>query len=85
MIEWKAWRKVPPEIMAIANAAKRPELGTHLGRTYTLNDGSWLVLAFDQSGQPLRYCVLPDPYRIALRMADRGPCAVMMIGSQCAD
>jgi hypothetical protein len=46
-------------------AVRAPGLVEHVGRTFTLPDGSWLVLQFSNAGHPVeRFCVLPNPYEV---------------------
>ena len=61
---WQPISDAPPAIDEIAHYALPPQLGQHVGRCYTLPDGSWVVIKFSNpGGEPESYFILPEPPR----------------------
>jgi hypothetical protein len=59
---WKPISEAPPEVADIVRFAAPPQVGQHVGRCYTLDDGRWVVLMFS-SHRPTSYFILPEPPR----------------------
>jgi hypothetical protein len=70
MKKWKlgTWQRfdtfVPQEINA-AIPRRVLELGDHIGRTITIDGDYWLIVQYDQAGDPERYMVIPHPHKEA--------------------
>jgi hypothetical protein len=59
-VTWLDWSEAPDEVVAAAPRVPL-RLGSHVGRTFSLDGDRWVVVFYDWSGAPLSFMIIPSP------------------------